>query len=227
AEMVLVQQLLTAHSYWRLKGLEVDLVILNEHPTGYFEELQEHLMNLCRSCDAHALIDKAGGGFLRKAAHLSEEDRVLLQAAARVVLVGSRGPLVSQVDHMERAAASPARLVVSERRRDETEQTRRSSPRQAPNLLFHNGLGGFTPDGREYVLSVDAGAGEASSPRGSPSPLHPSLPPAPWINVVANPNFGFLVSESGGGYTWFGNSQANRLTPWTNDPVSDPPGEFL
>ncbi|HMC66382.1 MAG TPA: glucoamylase family protein [Gemmataceae bacterium] len=227
AEMALVQQLLTAHSYWRLKGLEVDLVILNEHPTGYFEELQEHLMNLCRSCDAHALIDKAGGVFLRKAAHLSEEDRVLLQAAARVVLVGSRGPLVSQVDHMERAAASPARLVITERRRDETEQTRRSLPHPAPNLLFHNGLGGFTPDGREYVLSVHAGAGEASSARGSPSPLHPSLPPVPWINVVANPNFGFLVSESGGGYTWGGNSQGNRLTPWTNDPVSDPPGEFL
>src|SRR5262249_31813426 len=76
---------------------------------------------------------------------------------------------------------------------------------------FANGLGGFTPDGREYLVGV-------SSQR---------LPPAPWVNVVANPACGFLASEGGLGYTWAGNSQQNRLTPWSNDPVADPPGEVV
>jgi cyclic beta-1,2-glucan synthetase len=56
---------------------------------------------------------------------------------------------------------------------------------------------------------------------------HLRLPPAPWVNVVANPAFGFVTSEAGSGFTWAINSQANRLTPWSNDPVSDPPGEVI
>src|SRR5207253_3574173 len=78
-----------------------------------------------------------------------------------------------------------------------------------PKLLFANGTGGFTPDGREYVVLPDA------------------IPPAPWANVVANPRCGFLISDSGAGFTWAVNSQSNRLTPWSNDPVSDPPGEVV
>ena len=78
-------------------------------------------------------------------------------------------------------------------------------------LAFDNGLGGFSADGREYVIYLDPG----------------QQPPAPWVNVVANPEFGFLVSESGSGYTWALNSGENRLTPWSNDPVTDRPGEAL
>jgi cyclic beta-1,2-glucan synthetase len=94
-------------------------------------------------------------------------------------------------------------------------------------LLFANGTGGFTPDGREYLLLVPpAGPPSfASSHRGREEGA--VGPPAPWCNVVANPACGFLVSEGGGGYTWAGNSQSNRLTPWSNDPVSDPPGEAV
>ena len=99
------------------------------------------------------------------------------------------------------------------------------------DLLFPNGLGGFTPDGREYCLLVSAVQGPLRAARnGQPTPPstpYPRLAPAPWVNVVANPGFGFLVSESGSGFTWSGNSQANRLTPWSNDPVSDPPGEVI
>ena len=51
--------------------------------------------------------------------------------------------------------------------------------------------------------------------------------PAPWVNVIANPGFGTLVSETGAGFTWHGNSQRNRLTQWSNDPVMDPPSEAV
>src|SRR5262249_55817482 len=94
-------------------------------------------------------------------------------------------------------------------------------------LLFANGLGGFTPDGREYVITLSPVSPPTDrSPPKPRSALH-SLPPTPWINVVANPSCGFLISEAGSGYTWAANSQANRLTPWRNDPVTDAPSEIV
>jgi cyclic beta-1,2-glucan synthetase len=80
---------------------------------------------------------------------------------------------------------------------------------QRPQLELWNGLGGFADDGREYVTFLGEG----------------QWTPAPWVNVISNPGFGFQVSESGAGYTWSGNSRENQLTAWSNDPVSDPPGE--
>jgi cyclic beta-1,2-glucan synthetase len=238
-EVPLVRQLLLAHTYWRLKGLEVDLFILNEHPTSYQEELHAQLRGLALTSDAHALMDKPGGVFLRRAAEVSDEDRVLLQAAARAVLMGSRGSLAGQIDRQEAVAPLPPRLGPAGKRwektgarivaalgdvlgggaakRGEKAGAGKPAPRRT-DLLFENGLGGFTPDQCEYVIRVrNEGLRDSSL----------GLPPAPWINVVANPTFGFLVSESGSGYTWAGNSQANRLTGWSNDPVSDPPSEVI
>ena len=81
-------------------------------------------------------------------------------------------------------------------------------------LRFWNGHGGFGADGTEYVIHVPGSGGER-------------LPPLPWANVVANESTGFIASETGAGYTWSVNSRENRLTPWINDPVSDPHGEAL
>jgi cyclic beta-1,2-glucan synthetase len=238
-EIPLVQQLLVAHAYWRLKGLEVDLVILLEDPTSYLEDLFHQVQNLIRSSDSHALVDKPGGLFLRKAAHFSEEDRTLLQAAARVVLAGNLGTLARQVERTEASVDLPPLLTVKERKKEPRRTADADPAPQLPELQFANGLGGFTPDGREYVIFPYAPAA-ADEPPGEPrrgfwrgerarrkTRAGLRLPPAPWINVLANPGFGALISESGSGYTWFGNSQLNRLTPWNNDPVSDPPGEVL
>ncbi len=224
-ELPLLERLLAAHAYWRLKGLEVDLVVLNEHPTSYFEEFHQQLLTLVRASDAHGLIDRPGGVFLRKTAQMSEEDRVLLLASARVVLHGKRGTLAGQVDRLDRPPSLPPRLVASADRL--SGRRARAWPRSETclsspgDLLFANGHGGFTPDGREYVIFLDGGAPAAA---GTPPPPRP---PAPWINVIANPVCGFLVSEAGAGYTWAFNSQTNRLTPWSNDPVTDPAGEAV
>ena len=131
----------------------VDLVVLNEHPASYLEELQEQLQGLVCASDAHVLIDKPGGVFIRRASQLSEDDTLLLQAAARVVLVGGHGSLISQVDRAERAVPLPGRLSVTERRREpELDSGAEPAARQRPPLLFENGIGGFTQDGREYWL---------------------------------------------------------------------------
>jgi cyclic beta-1,2-glucan synthetase len=217
-ELDVVRQLLQAHAYWRLHGLEVDLVILNEHPTSYLEEVQQQIQNLVRASDSHGLVDRPGGVFVRKAVNIADDDKVLLLTAARAVVSGDRGSLAAQVEGRERPPPLPPRLPV---RRTDFQSVRSAGRIEKPSygpatdLLFDNGLGGFAADGREYVIRVAGPAGR------------PALPPAPWINVVASEGFGFLVSEAGAGYTWAGNSQMNRLTPWSNDPVCDPPGEVL
>ena len=165
--------------------------------------MHEQIQTLVRGSDAHTLLDKPGGIFPRKSSHLMEEDRTVLLAAARVILAGDAGTLAHQVDALERRKPLPPQMPVT--------RPRRALPAEAlaaPPLRFANETGGFSPDG-EYVIAPA------------------KVPPAPWINVVANPSFGFLVSDSGAGYTWAGNSQQNRLTPWSNDPVSDPPGEVI
>jgi cyclic beta-1,2-glucan synthetase len=202
-DLPLFEKLLAARTYWASRGLQVDLVLLNEEHSGYFEELQRQARALVQSSDARDCLDRPGGVFLKNASNLAPEDRNLLLAAARVVLIGARGSLGTQIDLLDRPRTLPAILP------------QKATPRPADaippaKLEFFNGLGGFTADGREYVLAASA-----------------SAPPAPWINVVANPDFGFIISDSGSGFTWAGNSQSNRLTPWANDPVSDIPGEAI
>jgi cyclic beta-1,2-glucan synthetase len=202
----IVRQLLRAHEYWRLKGLTVDLVILNEQATSYGQDLRTALEALIRTRQRASAEGRDGNVFLLRADLLTDEERDLLRTAARVVLLSRHGTLSEQVVRLLRA--SPA------------VRPPRPAPPRAPaadipppqlELESFNGLGGFAEGGREYVTIL----GERQ------------VTPAPWVNVVANPSFGFLVSESGSGYTWCGNSRQNQLTPWSNDPVSDPPGEAI
>ena len=227
SEVALARQLLAAHAFLRLKGLEFDLVLFSEQPASYHDALPQDLKELIRSSDAHDLADKPGGVFVLKEPHLSEDDRLLVQAAARVVLVGDRGLLDSQLDRIERMLSLPAPLSPS---RDPSPWLDSEPGPSAGPLAFDNGLGGFAPEGRQYCLTVRGRVTRDARRNGKPrfrAGLHPALPPAPWANVIANRRFGFLVTEGGSGYTWAGNSQLNRLTPWSNDPVSDPPGEVV
>jgi cyclic beta-1,2-glucan synthetase len=197
----LARQALKAHAFWRGRGFPVDLVLLADRPATYREELYEDLAALARASDSRDAIDKPGGVFVRKVQPASE-DRALLLAAARVVLDGDRGTLADQTDALGRGRRLPPDLVPT--RLAEPDVPDRPA---VEGLASFNGAGGFTPDGREYVVT--------------------GTPPAPWVNVIANPAAGCLASDSGPGYTWVGNSQANRLTPWSNDPVSDPPAEVV
>ncbi len=223
-----MRQLLVAHAYWRMKGCEVDLVILCAQVTGYHDQLFQELLQAIRASESHALADKPGGIFLRKADQMLAEDRTLLYAAARVVLAGSRGSLKAQLSRPEPAARLPAALPPGRLRVSGSAPSAANPQAERPDgLLFANGFGGFTPDGREYcILPYAAPSPPAPLPqRGEGSTLAP--PPAPWVNVIANADCGCLVSDSGLGCTWWGNSQLNRLTPWSNDPVSDPPSEVV
>jgi cyclic beta-1,2-glucan synthetase len=208
-DLDIVRQLLRAHEYWRLKLLDVDLVILNEHGATYAQDLHDSLETLVRTSQSTLVLEGHrghGGVYLLRGDQLSAEDRTLLQAAARAVLLSRRGSLADQVIRLERPERIAPSAAPSGPGRTGSDA---ATPR--PELEFFNGLGGFVDDGREYVTIL--GPGQAT--------------PAPWLNVIANPSFGFQVSESGSGYTWSGNSRENQLTPWSNDPVSDPASEAI
>jgi cyclic beta-1,2-glucan synthetase len=208
ANIDLVRQLVQAHAYWRSKGLAVDLVIWNEDHAGYRQRLHEQIMGLIAAgVEAH-VIDRPGGIFVRPAEQISIEDRMLLQSVARAIITDRRGSLAEQITRRGHVEVTVPRLRPTRTRRAEPMPSA-ALPRH--DLVFFNGLGGFTPDGREYVITTVRG----------------HVTPAPWVNVLANPNFGTVISESGQAYTWSENAHEFRLTPWHNDPVSDASGEAL
>jgi cyclic beta-1,2-glucan synthetase len=204
-DISLVRQMLQAHTYWRTHGLKADLVILNEETSGYEQPLREQLEGLVKTHSKYTPMDQRGGIFLRSADQIPEEDLTLLMAAARLALVAARGTLPQQLGVHAKIPELPEPLAGKRAPEDP------SPPLPFMELPYFNSLGGFTADGREYVIYLGPG-------------IHT---PAPWVNVIANPTFGTVVSESGSGFTWYGNSQRNRLTQWSNDPVMDPPSEAL
>ncbi len=208
----LVRQMVQAHAYWRLKGVTADLVICNEDPSGYRQVLQDEIMGVIGAFSEISLLDKPGGIFVRRTEQLSEEDRVLIQTVARLIVNDSDGSLADQMNRRP-PVEMPTPLFAGKNRRADSEppppdgQAVRRIER--PDLEAWNGTGGFTRDGREYVIITAAG----------------SRTPAPWVNVLANAYFGTVVSESGGAYTWCENAHNYRLTPWHNDAVTDASGE--
>ena len=192
-----------------MKQLAVDLVILNERGSSYVQGLQIALETLVRTSQSrpHVGVKEAPGRvFILRADLIPSETRALLASVARVVLIGQRGRLSDQLD---RVREDKARIRSSLKRAPRASQSQVKP--LLPDLEFFNGLGGFGDNGREYVTIL--GPGQST--------------PAPWINVVANPAFGFQVATEGSGYTWSVSSRENQLTPWSNDPVTDRPGEVF
>ncbi|WP_073108226.1 GH36-type glycosyl hydrolase domain-containing protein [Pollutimonas bauzanensis] len=203
-----VRQLLRAHEYWRMKRLAVDLVIINERASSYIQDLQIAIETAVRSSQALPRFGAElaqGAVYALRADLMSVDTRALLRSVARVALLARRGTIAEQLAHMPQPAA-PREAA-----------GRRAAAVSAPpspmpgGLEFFNGLGGFDKEGREYVTILNDGQST----------------PAPWLNVIANPGFGFQASAEGSGYTWAQNSRENQLTPWSNDPVADPAGEAI
>ena len=207
-----VREALDAHEYWRMRQFAVDLVILNERASSYVQDLQSGIEAAIRTAQARP---RSGGhdGPALGAVHairsdlIPPETKALLLAVAGAVLVAGRGGIGGQLA----AAAGPATGPRTAALPQILAAPEAETPPDLPEMEFFNGTGGFAENGREYVTVLRDG----------------QTTPAPWINVVANPGFGFQVSAEGGGHVWSENSRENQLTPWSNDPVSDPPGEAI
>ncbi|MGY0618258.1 GH36-type glycosyl hydrolase domain-containing protein [Lysobacter sp. A378] len=229
ANIELVRQLVHAHAYWRLKGLAVDLVIWNEDQAGYRQQLQDQILGLVAAgVEAH-VIDRPGGIFVRPTHQISQEDRILLQSVARVILSDARGSLSEQLGRRPSPVPSIPLLVPAPIQYELVDAENAWPPGEdggidptagpaddpwpfdvgASTRILDNGIGGFSPDGSEYI--IDLAPDQTTT--------------APWSNVLANAHFGCVVSESSPGYTWSENAHEFRLTPWHNDPVTDAAGE--
>ncbi len=200
-DIELVHQILLAFEYWKTKGLCVDLVILNDRMSSYVQDLQNAIEGLVRKFNANGVSGKI---YVLRADLVAPETLLVLPAIARVVLYGRRGDLASQLLRVREVENLPRQVLLIEPR--STVQ-----PIDTSHLQFFNGIGGFSDNGREYVVVLG----------------RDNMPPAPWINVVANPNFGFQSSADGGGYTWFENSRENQISAWSNDAVINRQGEAI
>ncbi len=205
----LVKQLVKAHVYWRLKGIMVDLVIWNEDFGSYRQEFQDQIQSFVTSANSVSTSSHTGNIFIRSTDQISSEDRILFQSVARIIIEDTVGSLSEQISKKNITRPLPPAIdpILIKR-----EKNSKVMPVELPkNLIFYNGFGGFTNDGREYILlsSMD-----------KPTP-------APWVNVIANENFGTVISESGSAYTWQNNAHEYRISPWKNDPVTDECGEDI
>ncbi|WP_461452486.1 GH36-type glycosyl hydrolase domain-containing protein, partial [Metallibacterium sp.] len=210
-----VHEVLLAQRYWQSKRLGVDVVLLNTAGSGG-DPLQAALneraqaQNACLKAELDAVPVAV---FALRDSTLSDALRAGLATVARVVLDAAAGlPDPASWDRDGNSAAS----VPKSWKPVLTSPTAADAAVSAPPIThtpreFDNGMGGFIESGRAYAITLDGDR----------------YTPVPWINVIANPGFGFLVSAEGGGYTWSLNSQQNPLTPWPNDPVSDTPHEVL
>jgi len=209
AGIELLRQALKAQEYWRLKGLAADLVALNASPRSYLDELQAALEEVLDAGPWRAWKHRPGGVYALRADGRPELEIAELVAAAGAVLEDTRGTLAQQLDRTGFPAGQEASML---RASGTLEPGSRDAPRVAvPERTLVNGLGGFAPDGREYVIVLEDGAET----------------PLPWSNVIASAEFGTLVTASGAAHTWSDNSRENRLTPFASDPVGDPTSEAL
>ncbi len=204
----LAQQVIQCHAYWRLKGLTVDLVIWNEDHAGYRQQLQDQILALLTTGSEIHHIDRAGGIFVRSAEQISHEDRILLQSVARAIITDTGGTLEEQLRRQNFPIKKVPRLM--------TVRTHRIDPPAdsalpEPHLLLSNHLGGFSADGREYVITS----------------TQTQRTPLPWANVLANTDFGSVITESGQAYTWSENAHEFRITPWRDDAVTPSSGEAM
>ncbi len=205
--MDLVRQLIQAHAYWRHKGLLVDLVILSDAFDGYRHSPMDAVIGLINVGTAAKTLDQPAGIFVRNVSQVPDEDALLLQAVSRIILSDRAGTLAEQLHRARAPEAVLAPFKPTHKIEPQIVPDAHHRPRRT--LKHENGLGGFTPDGREYIITLAPG----------------QVTPAPWVNVMANPTFGTVVSELGSAYTWYGNAHEFRLTPWYNDAISDVSGE--
>jgi cyclic beta-1,2-glucan synthetase len=209
-DLALVRQVLRAQEYWRLKGLSADLVVLNEHPATYLDEVHEQLRSLLEKGSWAAWRNRPGGVYLLRGDGMQEAERTLLLAVARAVLSGERGELSDQLGLPHAAPHWPEAFVpLKDPAEAPTHAPAEDVP--APALQHGNGLGGFVNGGKEYAIVLE---GEADTP-------------LPWVNVIANPRFGTVIGASGAAWTWNGNSRENRITSFGNDAVGEFSGEAL
>ncbi|NLC32488.1 MAG: glycosyl transferase [Clostridiales bacterium] len=203
-QMELLIELLKAHEYWWLMGLKVDLVVISDEVYSYDNSLHTLILDIVSLPQKQFVLNRAGSIYVLNKDSMQPDDVKFIEAIARITLHGDSGTLETQMT-LQAGDTLPLQKLFGRK----PPVAFAPAAIQPLYLQYYNGLGGFSPDGNEYVIRLE----------------NDQTTPAPWVNVLANEDFGFIASGSGSGFTWHGNSRENKLTPWSNDAVSDDPGE--
>ncbi|MFO7744303.1 MAG: glycosyltransferase 36, partial [Psychroflexus sp.] len=207
-----VKSLFKAHAFWRMRGIESELLIINEHAPGYIDEVQDAIQLAIESSLERDVFNKRGGVFTCRADKIKEEDFTLLFSVAHAIFDKNLPDFSKTKESAETNSwyIEGEKTVYSPLKESEIITDDLFKEKQH-KLQFFNGYGGFSEDGKEYHILI----------KKDPDTGFHIFPPVPWINVIANSQFGFTVSERGAGYTWSENSRENKLTSWSNDPITD------
>lgn len=205
-DIPLVRQLGLAQQYLAVRGINIPVLVLNKLAGFQGDRLDErladtiHALNWLGNQNVRPDID------IIRTIDLNEVALRQITRTARVVLDGADGSLWHQLTGMVPLSAGLEREILKLAKPDNIMRSIKS-----PEPEFATVYGGFIDQGRAYRME-----------RTGTTPT-----PAPWSNVIAGPTFGTLVTETGAGFTWAGNSQGYRLTPWRNEPLQDRPGELI
>jgi cellobiose phosphorylase len=208
-----IRQMLAAHEYLRMKNVKVDLVIVSEESVTYANPLFNQVQSVIETSLSHPWMDKPGGIYLRAGYLISEEDKTLLQSTAQIIIDADWGSLSDHLDLSGRNIVSHrnSSKIVQDMNKVYGKKDIKEKKYATKDLAFFNGIGGFDTKAKEYQIIVDA----------------KNIAPAPWSNIISNGKFGTTISDTGLESTWMGNSQSNRLTPWSNDPLGQSTGEAI
>ena len=203
----LLRSLAQALRRWSWGGIACDLVVVNHEPASYVMALRQQITAL-KDAHAAALHAQPGaaetGFFVLASTDVQPDEMSTLRTLARVRLNADGRPLAHHVQEL----ADVHDKALEER---QAISSAALPAEMGAEIVPRRPRGDFAQASGEFRFDVTALV----------------RPAKPWVNVLANPDFGTQISEAGGGYSWATNSRLNMLTPWSNDPVGDPPGESL
>lgn len=209
ADLDSVIHALRIQEYLLSRNLIFDLVIINEQPSSYIQDLQQAIEQLCSNARLFSSESELCQHVFAIRRDLIEADTYhALLATAYIALHTHNGPILEQIERAEKLLARHKKAIPPLQHRQQTVVVH---DKPSPSLLFWNGYGGFANNGQEYVVRLTGNR----------------VTPHPWINIIANHHFGFHTSSEGASFTWSQNSRDFHLTPWSNDPVTNQPGEGI
>lgn len=210
-DVYVVKQMLKAHEFSRIKGIKTDLVILDYEKNIYEQYVKEQIIQEILNMQIGYLQNISGGIFLLNSNEIQDED--LFKLKANLVIQAGKGNVEDTIREMEEEYKASKKNIGFEKSNikiaPEFEKIRPNI--DFTNLKYYNDYGGFSEDGREYIIKINKSENV----------------PAPWSNVLANQRFGTVVTSNMGGYTWSKNSRLNRITSWINNPENDIPSEII
>ena len=208
-EVNILKEVLKAYEFFRMKNIQIDLIIINEEPNSYEKYVKEAIQDVILNFNMGYLINSRGGIYI-----LDNDAEEIVGFYSKLIINTKNGPLDKQIEELEEEFLENKKII-GELNKDIKEKYENEiiegNKLDGKNLLYYNEYGGFREDGKEYIIQAD----------------NQRKTPTVWTHIIANKEFGTVTTENMGGYTWSKNSRLNKITSWNNNQVIDEPSEII